>query len=248
LAWFLLIAAGFAAGVLNTLAGGGSFLTFPSLVFARLPPVVANASSTVALVPGALSSAVAFRDDLRRMNEPQLKVWLGICLLGGLIGALLLLHTSDRAFRQIAPWLLLFATLLFAFGNQISTAMRGRLHKNKVALLLMLFPIAIYGGYFGGGIGIMIMAAFRLYGLDDMHAMIGAKALLGGVLNSIAAVMFIAAHLIWWPQTLVMMAAGIAGGLSGPVLARRLSAGALRAIVIVVGLLMTAWFFRQAVS
>lgn len=245
MSWFLLIAAGFAAGILNALAGGGSFLTFPSLVFARLPAVVANASSTVALVPGALSSAATCTADIRRLNEPRLKLWLAVSLLGGLIGAWLLLHTSDRAFRQIAPWLLLFATLLFAFGNQISTVFRGRLHQNNYALLCMLFPVAIYGGYFGGGIGIMLMAAFRLYGMEDMQAMIGIKALLAGSLNAIAAAIFIAAHLVWWPQTMAMMGAGIAGGFAGPVLARRLSTRALRVIVIVVGVLMTAWFFRQ---
>jgi uncharacterized membrane protein YfcA len=246
LSWFLIIAAGFGAGVINALAGGGSFFTFPSLVFAGLPAVAANASSTVALVPGALSSLVGFREDLKRLNEPRLRLWFIISSAGGLLGALLLLHTSDHVFRLIVPWLLLFATLLFAFGNQISNIFRGRLHRNGAVMLILLFPISVYGGYFGGGIGIMIMAAFSLYGMDDMHMMIGTKALLSALLNAIAAVLFIGSHLIWWPQTLAMMAAAIMGGFAGPVLARRMSQKALRFVVISVGLIMTTWFFAQA--
>ena len=246
LTWLLIIAAGFVAGILNSLAGGGSFLTFPSLVLAGLPSVAANASSTVALVPGAFSTCFGFREEVTRLHEPKLKIWLAVCFVGGLLGAILLLHTSDRAFRQIAPWLLLFATVLFAFGNPISVAMRGRLHGNQVSMLCLLFPIAVYGGYFGGGIGIMILAAFRLYGMTDMLAMNGIKALLSATLNAIAAALFIFSHLIWWPQTLVLMAAGIAGGFAGPMLARRLSARVLRTVVITVGVLMTVWFFEQA--
>ncbi len=244
--WVVMIAAAFAAGVINSIAGGGSFLTFPSLVFAGLPAVVANASNTVALVPGTFSSGFAYRDDIKRLNEKWLKAWFVVSLLGGIVGAVLLLITSDRAFRMIAPWLLAFATLLFAFGGQVSTALRGKLQGNQLPMLLLLFPIAIYGGYFGGGIGIMILAAFRLYGLTDIHAMNGIKALLSATLNTVAAILFIVAHQVWWRETLVVMAAGIAGGFAGPALARRLSPKAIRVIVICVGVVMTAWFFQQA--
>jgi uncharacterized protein len=246
MAWFLLIAAGFFAGVINSLAGGGSFLTFPALVYAGVPAVAANASSTVALVPAAFSSGFAYRRDIEKLNEPRLRAWFLISLAGGLLGAGLLLVTSDRAFRVIAPWLLLFATILFAFGPQISTAMRGRLHGSQPLMLCLLFPIAVYGGYFGGGIGIMLLAALRLYGMTDMLAMNGLKTLLSATLNAVAAIIFIAAHQVWWPQTLAMMAAGIAGGYAGPFLARRLPTAAVRGIVIAVGILMTAWFFHQA--
>jgi uncharacterized protein len=243
--WLVLIAAGFAAGIINSIAGGGSFLTFPALVFGGVPAVAANASSTVALVPAALSSGFAFRKDIEQLNEPRLTAWFLISLLGGLLGASLLLVTSDRTFRIIAPWLLLFATVVFAFGRSISDAMRGRLHGSQLSMLCLLFPIAVYGGYFGGGIGIMMLAAFRLYGITDMLAMNGLKTLLAGTLNAIAAVIFIAAHQVWWMQALTMMAAGIAGGFVGPFLARRLSQNVIRVIVIVVGVLMTAWFFHQ---
>jgi len=244
--YLLLIAAGFGAGFINSLAGGGSFLTFPALVVSGVPAVMANASSTVALVPGAFTSGAAYRSDIRRLNESQLTVWLVVSLIGGILGAWLLLVTSDRTFRQFAPWLLLFATLVFAFGSQISIAMRGRLHRNQLLMLFLLFPISLYGGYFGGGIGIMFMAAFRLYGMTDMHGSLGIKAILGASLNAIASILFIAMHKVDWIPTLIMMAAAITGGFIGPMFARRLKPGAIRAIVITVGLLMTVYFFRIA--
>lgn len=242
--YVLLMAAAFTAGVINSVAGGGSFLTFPALVFAGVPAVIANASNTVALVPGTLASAVSYRADIQRLGEERVKSWFVVSLLGGAIGAALLLFTSDKTFRQIAPWLLLFATLLFAFGAQISVALRGRLHFSQGLMLALLFPIAIYGGYFGGGIGIMILAAFRLYGLSDIHGMNGVKTILSGSLNAIAALIFIAAHQVYWKPTLVMMGAGIAGGYVGPLMARRMPPVAIRIVVIAVGVLMTAYFFH----
>jgi uncharacterized protein len=246
IAILLLIVAAFAAGAINSVAGGGSFLTFPSLVFAGVPAVIANASNTVALVPGSLASAFSYRGDIARMEEGRIKTWFWVSLLGGAIGAALLLVTSDKTFRQIAPWLLLFATLLFAFGGRISIALRGRLHSSQTLMLLLLFPIAVYGGYFGGGIGIMILAAFRLYGLTDIHGMNGVKTILSTALNAIASLIFIAAHQIWWRPTLLMMVAGIAGGYLGPVIARRMKQEVIRTIVIAVGVIMTIYFFRIA--
>lgn len=245
-ATLLLVSAAFAAGAINSVAGGGSFLTFPSLVFAGVPAVIANASNTVALVPGSLASVFSYRGDIARMEEGRIKTWFWVSLLGGALGAVLLLFTSDKTFRQVAPWLLFFATLLFAFGGRISMALRGRLHSSQVLMLLLLFPIAVYGGYFGGGIGIMILAAFRLYGLTDIHGMNGIKTILSTALNAIASVIFIAAHQIWWRPTLIMMAAGIAGGYLGPVMARRTKPAVIRALVIAVGVLMTIYFFRIA--
>jgi uncharacterized protein len=242
----LLVAAAFMAGAINSIAGGGSFLTFPSLVFAGVPAVVANASSTVALVPGSMTAALSYRQDIQRLNESRIKSWFIVSLLGGATGAALLLFTSDRAFRQIAPWLLLFATLLFAFGSRVSLALRGRLHASQALMLALLFPIAIYGGYFGGGIGIMLLSAFRLYGFSDIHGMNGIKSIIASSLNAIAAIIFIAAHHVDWLPTLIMMAAAIAGGYTGPVIARRLPPEAIRATIIVVGAVMTLYFFRIA--
>jgi hypothetical protein len=242
----LLVAAAFTAGVLNSIAGGGSFLTFPSLVFAGVPAVMANASSTVALVPGSITAAVSYRQDIERLNESSIKTWFMVSLLGGAVGAVLLLSTSDRTFRQIAPWLLLLATLLFAFGARVSAALRGRLHSSQPLMLALLVPISVYGGYFGGGIGIMLLSAFRLYGLKDIHGMNGIKSIIASSLNTIAALIFMAAHRVDWLPTLAMMAAAIAGGYTGPVIARRLPPAAIRATVIVVGTVMTIYFFRTA--
>jgi uncharacterized membrane protein YfcA len=241
--YLLLIGAAFAAGAINSVAGGGSFLTFPSLVIAGVPAVTANASNTVALVPGSMASVFSYREDIRRLADHRLKSWFIISVIGGAIGAALLLFTPDTTFRRVAPWLLLFATLLFAFGNQVSLAFRGRLQSSQTLMFLLLFPIATYGGYFGGGIGIMMLAAFRLYGYADIHAMNGIKAILGGSLNALAALIFIFAHHVDWRPTLVMMVAAIAGGYLGPVFARQIHPRYIRALVVVVGAAMTAYFF-----
>jgi uncharacterized membrane protein YfcA len=241
--YVLLLAAAFAAGAINSVAGGGSFLTFPSLVFAGVPAVIANASNTVALVPGSVASVFGYRQDIQRLQEERLKTWFLVSLFGGAIGAALLLLTTDTTFRRVAPWLLLFATLLFAFGNQVSVALRGRLHASQPFMLLLLFPISVYGGYFGGGIGIMILAAFRLYGFTDIHGMNGVKSIMAGALNAIAAVIFILAHEVDWRPTLLMMMAALAGGYTGPMIARRMKPALLRTLVTTVGAVMTAYFF-----
>lgn len=246
LVFALLAAAAFAAGAINSVAGGGSFLTFPSLVFAGVPAVMANASSTVALFPASLASAASYREDIRALEEKRLKAWLIVSVIGGALGAVLLLVTSDRTFRQIAPWLLLFATLLFAFGARLSHALRGNMRGNQLWMLALLFPISIYGGYFGGGMGIIVLAAFRLYGLTDIHGMNGVKTILAGSLNAIASIVFVFAHQVDWRPALLMMIAAICGGYIGPMLARRTPPAFIRALVIVVGALMTIYFFRIA--
>jgi uncharacterized protein len=244
--FLLLVAAAFAAGAINAVAGGGSFLTFPSLVIAGVPAVIANASNTVALVPGSVASAISYRRDIQRLGQSRLKVWFVISVLGGAVGAVLLLFTSDKTFRLIAPWLLLFATVLFAFGARINRLLGAHVHSNEGLMFFLLFLISIYGGYFGGGIGIMMLAAFRLYGMDDIHGMNGIKTILSGSLNAIASAVFILAHKISWGPTMLMMVAAIAGGYFGPYVARRMAPWIIRAIVIMVGIAMTAYFFRMA--
>jgi hypothetical protein len=242
--YLILFAAAFAAGAINAVAGGGSFLTFPSLVFAGIPAVVANASSTVALVPGTMATVFSYRDDIQRLNESRLKTWFIVSLIGGAIGAGLLLVTSDKTFRLVAPWLLLFATLIFTFGSRISAALSGRLHASQALMLVVLFPVAVYGGYFGGGIGIMFLAAMRLYGMTDIHGMNGIKAILGGSLNAIAALIFMFAHQVSWQPTMIMIVASILGGFAGPAIARRMPQSVIRGIVIGVGFTMTIYFFH----
>jgi len=242
----LLLLAAFLAGGINSMAGGGSFFTFPALVFTGVPPVAANASSTVALVPGSFASAFGYRRDLGSLDGLSFRRCLLVSLVGGAVGAVLLIVTPETTFVHIMPWLLLFATLMFAFGNMISRWLRKRVHIGESVFLPALFVVSTYGGYFGGGMGIMVLAMFSLYGLTDIHAMNGAKTLLGGSLNAIAVIVFIAAHQVYWKQSLLMMVASIAGGLAGATLAKRIPRETIRWGVISVGALMTVYFFRQS--
>lgn len=243
LSTLLLIVAAYAAGVLNAVAGGGSFLTFPALVFAGVPPVAANATSTVAVCPGALAGAYGYRKELGRLTEINLPSFIGISLVGGLLGAVLLLWTPDATFSSIIPWLMLFATVLFAAGPKLAAWIRTRTGLGPFGVLVVQFLIAIYGGYFGGGIGILMLATFGVFGLTDIHAMNGLKSLLSGCLNAIAVVAFVAGGAVYWTEALIMLVACVAGGYSGARIARHIPPPYLRKFVIVVGSAMTVYFF-----
>lgn len=240
----LLLAAAFAAGALNAVAGGGSFLTFPALMMAGVPPVNANATSTVAVSPGALASAFGYRQELKTLgNSLNLPLMIGISLVGGLAGALLLLWTPERLFEAIVPWLLLFATVLFAFGPKVSAYARRHFTMGQTSLMVLQFLIAVYGGYFGGGIGILMLALLGVFGLTDLNAMNGMKTLLSGCLNAIAVVAFVVGGAVYWHEAIIMAVAAVAGGYVGASVARRIPGPILRKFVIVVGVLMTVYFF-----
>ena len=239
----LLIVSAFCAGVLNSVAGGGSFLTFPALVFAGVPPLNANATSTVAVSPAALAAAYGYRRELGRLKEISLPSFLGVSLLGGLGGALLLLWTPEKLFVEVVPWLLLFATVLFAFGPKLSAYIRKRITVGPRAVLVMQFAIALYGGYFGGGIGILILATLGLFGLTDLHAMNGLKSLVSGLLNAVAVFAFVIGGVVHWPEAIIMTVSAIAGGYAGASVARHVPTPALRWFVILVGIAMTVYFF-----
>lgn len=242
----LLLVAAFAAGALNAVAGGGSFLTFPALVMAGVPPVNANATSTVAVSPGALASAFGYRRELRAVGGSlNLPMMIGISLVGGLAGALLLLWTPERLFVAIVPWLLLFATVLFAFGPKVSAYARRHFTMGQTSLLALQFLIAVYGGYFGGGIGILMLALLGVFGLTDLNAMNGMKTLLSGCLNAIAVVAFVAGGAVYWHEAIIMAVAAIAGGYVGASVARRIPGPVLRKFIILVGALMTVYFFMK---
>lgn len=243
LSTLLLVVAAFAAGVLNAVAGGGSFLTFPALVFAGVPPVAANATSTVAVCPGALAGAYGYRNELGRLTEISLPSFIGISLVGGLLGALLLLWTPDATFGAIIPWLLLFATTLFAAGPKLAAWLRTKTHLGPVGVLVVQFFIAVYGGYFGGGIGILMLATFGVFGLTDIHAMNGLKSLLSGCLNAIAVVAFVLGGAVHWYEASVMLVACVAGGYLGARIARHIPPPYLRKFVILVGSALTVYFF-----
>jgi uncharacterized membrane protein YfcA len=241
----LLALAAFGAGVMNALAGGGSFLTFPALVFTGVPSVVANASSTVALCPGAFASAWAYRRDFRRVEGVAFGPMLAVSLVGGGVGALLLLFTPQRTFDVVIPWLLAFATVIFACGPKLAPMLRRHFRIGSGALLAGQFLAAVYGGYFGGAVGIVQLALFSVYGMPDIRAMNALKTLLSGAMNGVAVVCFVVAGKVWWPQTLVMLVAAVAGGYLGARAARKLDPRLVRLSIIAISAVITVLFFRR---
>jgi uncharacterized membrane protein YfcA len=242
----ILLAAGLLAGAMNAAAGGGSFVTIPAMVFVGLPSVVANASSTVALLPGTLASAWAWRHDYRTLQGIPLRVLLPISMAGGLAGALLLLATTQRAFDGLLPWLLLTGTLAFALGRPLGTVLRRRFRIGRGTVLGAQGLLSVYAGYFGGGVGIMMMAVWGLLGELDIKAMSALRTLLVSASNLVAVLIFAFAGPIRWPETMVMLVAAIVGGYAGARLASRLPAPVLRGFVILFSTVMTAVFFWRA--
>jgi len=240
----LLAGAAFAAGVLNAIAGGGSFLTFPALVYCGVPPIAANATSALAVSPGYLGSTLGFRAELRAV--PRRRLWREglIASVGGVAGALLLLLTPGRLFAGLVPWLLLFATAMFALGPWLLKRLvqsRELGHWREPGLLL----VAVYGGYFNGGLGILLMALYVLCGESELQRVNALKNLNSLVLSWLSVAAFVVAGVIAWAPGLLMMVAATIGGFAGARLARRLPARWMRALVIVTGLSMSALFFAR---
>lgn len=241
----ILLVAAFLAGAMNAVAGGGSFLTLPALIYAGVPPVAANATGTVALLPGYASGVYGYRQDLTPVGNLSLPLLSVVSLVGGLAGAGLLLVTPDSVFRGIVPWLLLLATGLFAFGNLLAQRLRSLgLHGNG-AMLGTLFAVSVYGGYFNGGLGILLLAQLSLFGMTDLNAMNGLKNLFSAVLTAIAVVAYAAGGAVEWPKALLMTVAAVAGGYVGARVGRKIPKPVLRAGIIAVGLVMSAVFFLK---
>lgn len=241
----ILLVAAFLAGAMNAVAGGGSFLTLPALIYAGVPPVAANATGTVALLPGYASGVYGYRQDLTPVGSLSLPLLSVVSLVGGLAGAGLLLVTPDSVFRGIVPWLLLLATGLFAFGNLLAQRLRSLgLHGNG-AMLGTLFAVSVYGGYFNGGLGILLLAQLSLFGMTDLNAMNGLKNLFSAVLTAIAVVAYAAGGAVEWPKALLMTVAAVAGGYVGARVGRKIPKPVLRAGIIAVGLVMSAVFFLK---
>lgn len=249
--FLLLFAAGAGAGIMNAVAGGGSFLTFPALVFAGLPSVVANASSTVALVPATLASVWAYMTGTRKAGlldiggVPIVRV-VAVSVAGGLAGAILLLNTPSSLFDGIVPWLLLFATLVFAFGARLSAHLRARVHIGAAAVLPLQFLLGVYGGYFGGAVGIMTLAVWSLVTPHDLKALNPTRMVTVAAMNGIAVAWFIFKGEVQWTETMVVLAGGLVGGFVGGRIGQRLPPAATRAIILTVTVLMTVIFFRRA--
>jgi len=245
----LLFAAAVVGGALNSVAGGGSFFTFPALIFAGVAPIPANATSTVALWPGTLASAAGYREELR--HDRRVLVAFGLAgVVGGVAGAVILLLTPSDVFEGLVPFLLLAATLLFAFGGPVTRWLRrkeaGHHHERGPDLLAMtavMLVISVYGGYFGGGMGFMLLAAFAAMGMTSVHHMNGLKTLLTAAVNGVAIVTFVAAGIIVWPLALLMVGGSVLGGYAGARIARRVDPAKVRGLVIAAGAGMSAYFF-----
>jgi uncharacterized protein len=252
-----LFLAGAIAGALNALAGGGSFVSFPALLFLRMPAVAANATNTVALWPGLAASTLAY---LKRLNTPVLLLipLLVSSIVGGWAGAVLLLKTPAQTFLHLVPWLLLGGTLLFAFGNSIRTLAGGtaeadegadenvrRLTSSRVIVVSSIAEllVAVYGGYFGAGIGFLTLGMLAMMGMRDIHAMGAIRTLLAVAINAAAVVTFIVARAVVWPHCIVMIAGSLVGGWFGAHYAQRANPARVRVIVIGMGLAMSAYFF-----
>lgn len=242
-----LIAAGILAGAQNVLAGGGSFLTFPALLLAGLNPLAANMTSTVAMIPGQITAAVAGRDLVDGVGGLRFRDLLAISLVGGALGALLLQNTPVAIFVRLVPWLVLFATLVFAWGSFRPAPLPAAGARNGTLptplLALTQGAIAVYGGYFGGGIGFLMLAALTLFGLRDIHAMNGLRILLAMLMNGAAVAAFALAGAVSWPETLAMAGAAVAGGYAGAMGAKRVDPARLKTGVVVIGAVMTVCFF-----
>lgn len=246
----LLFGAALIAGVMNAVAGGGSFVAFPTLLFTGVPAIPANATNTVALWTGLVCSGGAFR---RHINVPWLvlSVLTAASLGGGVLGALLLLHTTAHTFLRVLPWLMLAATLLFIFGRRLvrprDTAV---VHDTTLTAMLLAtgfqFLVAIYGGYFGGGMGIVILAMLTAFGMADIHRMNALKIVLSTATNGVAVAIFIASHAVFWRQALVMIVGAALGGFFGAHYSLRVPQKFVRWFVIAVGTGVTTYFFVRS--
>lgn len=250
----LLFCAAVIAGAINSVAGGGSFVSFPALLFAGIPPVNANATNTVALWPGQVASIGAYRAELQKLQWRRIMPLLITGVLGGIFGAWVLLKTPQNTFMRLVPWLLLTATLIFMFSGHITRWIRGRVahaHEGEFAtgrgVAIQIF-IAFYIGYFGAGAGILILAMLALLGMDRIHTMNALKALLTTVSNGVAMLLFIFSHAVYWPETILMIVGSTIGGYFGAHFAQKTKPENVRRIVIAIGFVLTAYFFAKQFS
>jgi uncharacterized membrane protein YfcA len=244
-AW--LVAASFVAGVMNAMAGGGSFISFPAMLAMGVLPVQANATNTVALWPGQLTSVAALRADLRRDLLP---VVLTASVLGGVSGAVVLLKTKQMTFMHLVPWLLLVASLLFGISGPVSRWIRARSLEPhlartpaKLPLFLVLMPVCFYIGYFGAGAGFLIMTALALFGVENMNELNSMKVTAACLSNLCAVITFIFSGAIIWHYCVISMVFAGVGGYVGAQYARGMNASVLRTIVVVTGCVVAAYFF-----
>jgi uncharacterized protein len=250
----ILLGAGALAGIMNSIAGGGTIVTFPSLILAGLNSITANATSTVALLPGALSSLAGYR---KRISSVQrwLRLFAPVSLIGGLIGGMLLVRTPTSMFDHLVPFLILFATILFMAHSFFSRFFASRqvqkgFEPSRTWILGAMgfqLGVAVYGGYFGAGIGILMLASLGMLGFEDVHEMNTVKVVLGFMINVVAAAYFIASGLIAWTEAGIMAGGTIVGGFVGAHYAQKVKQSTVRRLITAIGLGISAYmFYKQA--
>lgn len=251
----VLVLAGFIAGVMNSIAGGGTLVTFPALIFVGLPSIAANATSTIALLPAALSSAAGYRRNIGPVYR-WLRIFAPVSLCGGLLGGILLVRTPSDVFDRLVPFLILFATILFtlqgAFSRVLNRHLSARVGVRRektwiIGAALFQLAVALYGGYFGAGIGILMLASLGMLGFENVHEMNTLKVMMGFLINVVAAAYFISHGLIHWANALIMMAGTIAGGYAGAHFAQRIPQVRVRLLITVIGFVISAIMFYRNV-
>lgn len=247
----LLFSCAVVAGALNSIAGGGSFITFPALIFTGVQPIAANATNNAALLIGTFASVGAYRSELLTQRRKLLMLSI-TSLIGGVLGSLMLLSIPQTLFTKLIPYLLLLATLLFTFSKSLTTWLRARNQRlpNTESLpmpgiLLLQLVIATYGGFFGGGMGILMLAMLSVIGIESIHTMNAFQNSLAICINGVALIPFIIAGVIAWPQAVLMSIGALLGGYYSAYYARRLKPEWVRYFVIGVGCSMTVYFFAH---
>jgi uncharacterized membrane protein YfcA len=240
-------AAAAVAGAINSAAGGGSFISFPTLVFLGVPPITANATNTAAMWLGGLGTIRGFREDMTRPTR-RFVAAMAASVVGGVAGAVLLLHTPPHAFNAIIPWLLLFATVAFAISPAILklTNHPGGAHDLTWWSVVPLFCVAVYGGFFGGGQGLVLLAYFALIGMTDLRRMNALKAVLSFINNGVPVIPFVIARALAWDVAAAMCVGAAFGGYYGARLVRRVPPRTMRWAIVVVGAATSAAFFFRA--
>jgi uncharacterized protein len=242
----LVAGAGLVAGAMNALAGGGSFVSIPALIAVGVPSAQANASSTVALFPGGVASAWAYHEGWGRVGAVSLRPLMIVTLCGGALGAVLLLRTPSTTFDFVLPWLLLLATLVLSFGRRLGESLRQRWRINRSAVLAVQFGLGVYGGYFGGAVGIMMMAVWSLLDSQDLKFLNAPRTLLVSAANTIAVGIFVAAHAVHWSETVIMLVAATIGGYGGARIGRSAPPRIIRGGTIFITSCITVAFFARA--
>jgi uncharacterized protein len=246
----LLFAGALFAGALNSVAGGGTFIIFPMLIFTGVPPIAANATCTVAMWPASVASAIAYKPELV-LHATNLKRWITVSLFGGIMGSVVLLKTPSEIFEFLIPWLLLFATLLFGLSPFLTRTVLPAIQTVNTRFPLtaaalapyVQFFISFYGGYFGAGIGIMMLSLLACCGLHNMHEMNALKSIFAACINGMAVLIFVIGGAIYWPAAIIMLLGAILGGYYGAQFFKRFQSKHIRVFVLFVAVCITIWFF-----